>query len=231
MNAPFIPITYLPGPAPLETIVSAEALALHYNAQRIVDNANEKSAHILAELERKMAETRCEIRRIREQARQAGLSEAQEELDKLRADTIAQSVEWLVAEDELEYQIAKDLDAQLRALLAQALAAWLEERNAVDDVMQRVRQRLEKMADDELATLYVAPSVEEAARERFSATPRVRVKVDAALSEGQARLESRLTIIRFDLEGHCELILERLVRPCQESTCLIESTVRQPLVG
>ncbi|QLL13463.1 hypothetical protein [Pseudomonas chlororaphis] len=213
-----MPITYLPGPAPLETIVSAEALAHHYNAQRIVDSANEKSAQILAELERKMAATRGEIRRIREQARQAGLSEAQEELDRLRADTIAQSVEWLVAEDELERRIANDLDARLRTLLAQALATWLDERNAVDDVMQRVRQRLERMADDEFATLYVAPSVEHAVRERFSATPRVRVHIDAELSEGQARLESRLTIIRFDLEAHRDLILERLVRPCQEST-------------
>lgn len=212
MSVPFIPITRLPGPPPLEIVISADELAHYYTAQRIIANANEKSAHILAELEQQMAMTRSDLRRIREQARQTGLSEAKAELDSLRAETIAQAVEWLIAEDELERQIANNLDERIRSLLTQTLASWIDERNVVDDVMRRVKQSLEKMAGEELATLYVASEVEDVVREQLGTLPRVSICTDATLSEGQARLESRLILIRFDLDAHHHLILERLSR-------------------
>lgn len=210
MSKHFIQVTCLPGPPPLDIIITAEQLTHYYNAQTIVDNANRKSAHILADLEQKTARTHSDMRRIREQARQAGLSEAKEEIDRLRADTIAQTVEWLIEEDELECNVAKSLDLRLCALVTRALASWFSERNLVEDVMQRVRLSLEKMPDEDLATLYVPPEVNDAVREQLGTMPRVRIQTDASLTPGQARLESRLALIRFDLDAHHQLILERL---------------------
>lgn len=213
MNKHFFPIIYLPGPPPLGAFISAEELTHHYNAQRVITNANEKSALILAELEQKMASTRKDMRRVREQARQAGLGEAQEELDRLRKETIAQTVEWLITEDELERQIANHLDERIRALITQAMVSWLNERDVVNDLMQCVKQRLAQIADEELATLYIPPDTEDRVREHLSALPRVRIHTDVTLSAGQARLESRLAVVRFDLDAHCHLLLERLSRP------------------
>lgn len=216
MSERFIPIVYLPGPSPLDVVISADALSHYYSAQQIVASANEHSATILADLEQSIAIARDDVQSMREQARQAGMNEAKHDIEGLRQQTIADAVEWLIDEEQLERHIANNLDEWLRSLVTQAMAAWLDERNAVDDVMRRVKQSLESMADRELASIYVPTSTEAGIREEFSAMPRVRICTDPSLAAGQARLESRRLLIRFDLCAHRHLILDRLSRPRQE---------------
>ena len=216
MSEPFFPILYLPAPSPLDVVIGAEELRQYHSAQHIVASATERSASILAELEQKIATARDDVTSLREQARQAGVDEAKHELEKLRQQTIADAVEWLIAEDQLECHIANGLDEWLRGLLTQAMASWLDERNVVDDVMRRVRQSLESMADRELASIYVPAGTEATVLEALSAMPRVRICTDPMLTAGQARLESRMMLIRFDLCAHRQLILDRLSRPGQK---------------
>lgn len=206
----FIPLIYLPGPRPLDAVICADELAHYYTAQQIVAKANEHAAQVSADLEQRIATARDEIQAIREHARQAGMDDAEHALQRLREQTIADTVDWLIAEDQLERQIANGLDQWIRHLLTQATAAWLDERNGIDDLMRRVKQRLESMDDRELASLYVAPCVDAAVREALAAMPRVRIHTDATLSAGQARLESRLALIHLDLDAHRDLILQRL---------------------
>lgn len=213
MSERLIPILYLPGPPPLDVIIPADDLVHYYTAQQIVANAKDQAASILAELEEHIAAARDDVQNIREQARLAGMDQAKQQLDRLREQAIADAVEWLVAEDQLECHIANSLDEQLRSLLTQAMSAWLDERNVVDDLMRRVKQSLEAMAGQELASLYIPPGIDAALREELSAMPRVRIYTDATLTGGQARLESRLILIRLDLDSHRRLLLDRLSHP------------------
>jgi hypothetical protein len=102
MNTNFIALTYLPGPAPLDVCVSAKVLDAYYDTQRILDCAHKKSTRILRDAENSAQQALSAATGVREEAYQEGLRGAHEEIERLRADTISQTVEWLVAEDELE---------------------------------------------------------------------------------------------------------------------------------
>ncbi|KWC21386.1 EsaK [Burkholderia ubonensis] len=213
-----ISITYLPGPAPAESLIPAATLADYFDAASIVERAQAHAACVLEQARSTLADAERDARRLREDAHRQGLADAAAELTRAREDLIGETVQWLVDEADLEARIATDLDDRLRVLIASVVEPYLRDRDAVELLLAQVRTCI--AADQGASPLVLMVSA--ASAERVHAVlrdaPRVRVAVDAALRADEARLESPHAIVHFDPERHLDLLLSRLL-PSRLTTC------------
>ncbi len=206
-----ISITYLPGPAPIESLIPAATLAGYVGAASIVERAQAHAARVLDEARGTLADAERDARRLREDAQRQGLADAAAELARMRADLIGETVQWLVDEADLEAQIATHLDHRLRTLIASVVEPYLRNRDAVELLLAQVRTCI---AADQRASplvLQVGAASAERIRAALGDAPHVRVTVGAALRANEARLASPHAIVHFDPDQHLDLLLSRLL--------------------
>jgi hypothetical protein len=207
---PPISITYLPGPAPTDTLIPAATLAGHVDAASIVARAQAHAARLLDDARAALADAEHSAHRLREDAQRQGRADAAAELALARHALIAETVEWLVDEADLEAQIAARLDARLRDLIASVVEPYLRGRDAIEPLLEQVRAALAAGQGSAPLVLRVGTAHAERVRAAVQEVPRVRVAVDAALRATEARLESPHAIVHVDPGQHLDLLLSRL---------------------
>ncbi|WDD90572.1 EsaK (plasmid) [Burkholderia sp. FERM BP-3421] len=206
-----ISITYLPGPAPVESLIPAATLAGYVDAASIVERAQAHAARVLEAARSTLADAERDAHRLREDAHRQGLADAAAELAYARENLIGETVRWLVDEADLEAQIAMHLDDRLRVLVASVVEPYLRDRDAVELLLAQVRTCL---AGDQGASpleLQVSAASAERIRAALGDAPRVRVTVEAALRADEARLASPYAIVHFNPGLHLDLLLSRLL--------------------
>lgn len=214
-----IPITCLPGPVPPGPVISACELAHYFDASKVLMHANDEAACLVKQAQETLAEAEQDSVRIRDSARRQGIAEAESEIAAIRVTTVDQTVEWLIAERELEVAIAAHLDTRIRALLAQALEEFIGEQDGADLILRRLRKRIPQLIADEPFTIRVAPQQIPAIEQAFADQPHLRVTADEALRPGQAVLETRLVTLNLDLDVHLQSILSRIRYGQAETPC------------
>jgi flagellar biosynthesis/type III secretory pathway protein FliH len=208
-----VPITYLKGPVPPGPIIPASALAHYFDAASILELARRQAEGLLARADEQLANATRDATQIRTQARKQGLADANAQIEASRAAVIEETIQWCVAESSLETTIAARLDSQIRGVVAQALAEFAAEQDAVEPLMLRVRTRLRQCVEHRTITLRVAEHSLEAAHGACAAderTRRVHVVADRALKAAQAVIETPFVKIHLDLDLHLESVLTRL---------------------
>ncbi|KVX77016.1 hypothetical protein [Burkholderia ubonensis] len=205
-----ISITYLPGPAPSESLIPAATLSGYFDAASILEQAQSRAAALLDEATNQRAAAERDARQFCEDARQRWLSAATAELEQARQDLIGETIQWLADEADIEARIAENLDDRLRVLIASVVEPYLRERDAVELLLERVRTRIATEHGRQPLVLHVGTTSAERIRTALHDEPRVRVLADVTLGDSEARLESPHVIVRFNLEQHLSLLISRL---------------------
>lgn len=205
-----IPITCLPGPVPPGPLIPAGELARYFDASQVLMKANDEATCLFRQAQEALAEAEQDGVRIRERARRQGIAEAESKIAAIRVTTVDQTVDWLIAERELEVAIAGHLDTHIRALLAQALEEFIGELDGADLILRRLRKRIPQLIADEPFTIRVPPEQIQAVEQAFADQPHMRVTADEGLRPGQAVLETRLVTLNIDLDVHLQSIVSRL---------------------
>ncbi|KWN63603.1 hypothetical protein [Burkholderia ubonensis] len=223
MNDAIPEITYLPGPAPIGTHLTADELARHSDASLVIDAAQTKACKIIEEANDVLAAAHQEVMRIREVAYQQGIASAAAELERQRVVLIDETVQWLIDESTAEARIAQRLDAHIRTLIASVVKPYLGECDAVELLTQRVLTRLTSDLSSGIFSVYVAPVAVERIQVALCADRRARVLADPTLVDTQARLETPDAIVQFDLDQHLNALLLRLTTPSPETLAHAQS--------
>lgn len=212
-----IPIRYLFGNAPENTYIPATLVSQYFHASTLVELAQEEINDIRQQAAEIIKTAEHEALFIRTEARQQGIENAEIELATLRSDIIYQTVEWLVDEEELEIDLASQMESKLRKLLAQSLDEYIGEQDNIDILMQRVQKRIPDLWRDEPITLRIAPEAMDAAKNLITEAIPLRIVTDPSYQPTQALLETRLAVIDIDIALHLVDILSRL--KYTNSTC------------
>lgn len=210
MRELIIPIRYLPGAAPENTYIPAEQLTQYFNASTLMNQARKEADQLLRQADEIKEAAEHDAQAIRADACQQGIIDGQAELNTMRADLIYQTVEWLIHEEELEINLAAQLEVKLRALVAHALEEFIGEQDQTEIVMRRVKSRLPHIWADEPITLRIAPEATDRAELALADTARIRLIPDSSLRSTQAMLETRLAVIHIDLDCHLAAIVSRI---------------------
>lgn len=216
MSALNIPCLYLSGAAPLTAIIPAVELADYFNATSILLKAHEEAEAILQQARASLANAQHDAKQIRVKAHHQGIADAASELASLRTTLIDETLDWLVAETELETTIAQHLDTRLRALVGAVLEEFIGEQDATALIIRRVQQRLMHFLSDEAVTLRISTSSETKAKAIFSSYSQVHVIADTSLQDTQALLETHFFTLRVDLDLHLQSLLSRLRQGSRE---------------
>ncbi|MCU1748812.1 hypothetical protein [Pseudomonas sp. 6D_7.1_Bac1] len=216
MSALNIPCVYLSGATPHSAIIPAVELADYFNTTSMLVKAREEAEAIRQQARASLADAQRDAQQIRDEAHHQGLADAASELASLRTTLIDETLEWLVAETELETTIAQHLDTRLRVLVGAVLEEFIGEQDATELIIRRVQQRLMHFLSDEAITLRVSTSSETTAKDTFSSYSQVRVITDSALKNTQALLETHLFTLQIDLDLHLQSLLSRLRQASRE---------------
>lgn len=205
-----IPCISLQGTSTYALVIPAPELADYFSATSVLVQAQSEAANLQLQAEAELTSAREEAEKIRAHAHLKGLADAADELISLRETLIKETLEWHVAETQLESTIAKNLDTRLRSLVAQVLEEYLGDKNALELLTQRVQQRITSFLDKGNITLRVPSDSVSKFQESLLAYPQVRIIGAASLKNTQALLETHLFTLRLDLETHLESLLSRL---------------------
>lgn len=182
-----IPVLILPGPLRSGTVILAAELDDHSNVAVLREQA-------AAEL----AQARQDAQALRDVA----LRSAEREIEQLRCQAresaIAEAVQWLQQEQEMERLIASRLATRWRELTARVLKKLLSDSDQNELVLRRVECEVTQLLLQGRLTLYVEPAAFDTATRAYAATPELAVVADAELGVGQARLDNGLVRISLD---------------------------------
>ncbi|AOJ83906.1 hypothetical protein WS86_25180 [Burkholderia savannae] len=217
MNGLVPPIVSLPGPAPLDVHLPANALARYCDAAAVVAAARDEARALVDQARRELDAARQAAERVRDDAYREGAARAEAELECRRDTLIDDTVRWLIDAREAEARIAERIDARVRALVASVVEPYLGTHEPVALLAQRVRVRVRADAHGQAFRVFVSPANLPRARDALGHDPRVRIDADTALSDRAARFETPDAIVRFDLDRHLRLLLARLAGPTEET--------------
>ncbi|MBJ7263174.1 MAG: hypothetical protein JHC61_05295 [Burkholderiaceae bacterium] len=181
LNPLCIPVLILPGPMPPGTVISAAAL--------------DERSDIAALRERALHSAEQEIEQLRHQARDGAVAEA---------------VQWLCREHEMERIIAGQLATRWRGLTASVLKKLLSNSDQNEPMLRRVECEVAQLLPQGRLTLYVEPAALDTATRAYAATPELAIVADAELGPGQARLDNGLVRISLDERAYRDGLLEQL---------------------
>ncbi len=208
-----VPVIYLRGPLPPGPVIPAEQLALYFDAASIVSAARKEADAMIASANERLADATDDAQRIRAQAYEEGLADAQSRLEPLRAALVAETVQWCIDESALEAEIAARIDKHIGAVVADAVAEFVAEQDLRARLAQRVRERLNQCADHRTLTLRVAHETFDAASAACATdgSPfRLDVTADTSMTAGQAVIETPFVKICIDLGAHLRSVLAQL---------------------
>ncbi|WP_156876821.1 hypothetical protein [Paludibacterium yongneupense] len=206
MNPFAIPIAGLPAsPHPGPRIPAAELERL-LAAADVVAAARREAAEVQASARARIAEAENEAAAIIGRAEEEAAAIAQRAADA----AVAQAVNWLVAEQDIERSVARAMADRLR----RAAADWLAAAGCADEAGSALAERLARHMPGLLGrgalTLTVAPEQLGAMRAAFAADERVELKSDASLGLTEAWLDTPQLRLCFDLERQWQEVLRAL---------------------
>lgn len=210
MSAIIIPCFSLPGSMPHSVVIPATELAEYFNATSVLAHARVEAEAIQRQARECLTRAEEEALQIRTRTRDQGIAEVANERDTLRQTLIEETLDWHVAETELEAILAQHLDTRLRALVALVFEEFIGEQDGVELMVRRVQQRLLTLLTQGALTVRVSPECEDQAQRTFAAYPQVQVISTPSLKTTQALLETHLFTLCIDLDVHLQSLLSRL---------------------
>lgn len=205
-----IPIIYVSQPASTDWRIPAVELAHYFVAKEVMDEAQATAQAIEQAAQAYYQNTEQECENIRTLAYQEGLEQAKQALPELQRITINDTVEWLVAEQQLEHAIIQRLVPHLQHMLAQALQEYVGEQDSTDILLRRLQQRLPQMLAEQAGTLQVSVEQYPAVTHALAGYSGLRIEACAERPPGTALLTTPFAILSIDLDAHLQAILSRL---------------------
>ncbi|WP_175007351.1 hypothetical protein [Burkholderia lata] len=194
-----IPVLTLPGLLPSGTVISAAELAGRVDIERM-------RAQAAADL--------AQAREAADSLREAALHAAEEEVERLRQEArdtaVAEAVQWVHDECELEQRIAHQLAIRWRGLTASVLDRLLGTIDQNELLLRRVEQEVAELLPHGRLTLYMQPAALLAATRTYAERPEITLLGDEELGPGQARLDNGLVRISLDERAYRARLLRQL---------------------
>ena len=212
-----IPVRKLAVTAPCAGLIPASELADYLKAGDIIAKAQGRAAQLRRSAQKHLSSVVQQCADAREKARQEALAKVEQETPALRQQAVANTIQWLVAEHELESNIVQRLEPRLRSLMAQVTEEFFRQQDSTRLLMDRLRPALDRLLNEDAATLQVNPQQWEALHQSFAAYPSLRVQSCDHIAEGQAILITPLIYMSLDLEEQLDSRLSRLKHVSEEA--------------
>jgi len=211
-----VPVTQMSVTAPNGLLISACELAEFQVANDIISAAHAQAKEIenLAQQKADNLQQYCD--EAREEARQQGLRQVEEEAPVLRQQAVSHCIQWLVDTHDLEHSIVERLEARLRGILAQVFEEFYGQQNGARLLMARLQEHIETLLGEEAGTLHVNETQFDELRQAFVTHPQLRIKLDRQLEPGEALLNTPLVSMYLNLDEQLQSILSRLEQLSQE---------------
>ncbi|QGY32129.1 hypothetical protein [Pantoea cypripedii] len=205
-----IKVESLPLSAPAGLLIRANELAQYQEAQDIIQQAHEQAARIKQEAD----DLLCRIQQQRDEAceaaREEGLVQLKEEEANWRQQAVAETVQWLLDEHELECNVIRRLEPRLRSMMTQVFKQFYQQQDGSRLLMDRLRSAIDSLLTEDSATLHVCPAQWDTLQHAFAAWPGLKVKSNPELTIGQATLSSPMVTLQLDLEEQLNAMLSCL---------------------
>ncbi|OHX19158.1 type III secretion system stator protein SctL [Chromobacterium sphagni] len=211
MTPLLLPITKLPGSAPLGPIIPASDLADYVQAGEIIARAQAqaKQIHDAAESEAERLHELCE--QVLEAAWQNGLEKIAREVPGIRQQAVADAVEWLLDGRDLEHRIIERLEGRLRGILVDVFAECYGQQSEPQLLASLLRDRIGQLGDGVEGILYVCPEQHDEIRQTLGFCSRLRIEPDTSVVSGKALLQTPLVILSLDLDEQFNWAMNRLL--------------------
>lgn len=216
MSAITLPIISIDVPAPSGSRIAAAELANYCVANDIVEQAKHTADKLYQRAQTHLEQVEQMCLEERENARQEGLEQLQQEAPALRQQLTADVVSWFVDEQQLELELTARLENRLRELMVSVFSEFIADQNLTDLLVLRLKNRLDTINSEKTATLHVCPQQHNELVSAFADYPWLQVKNDEALLTGEALLTTPLFTVFINLEEQLAAILARLAAPSQE---------------
>lgn len=136
---------------------------------------------------------------------------------QLRQEIVAESLNWLVEQAELEKQLVVVLQERICQQVKLVIKAWSKKQNISENLISQITEQIGEATTKQSLVLSVSPEQADGLGKIFAEQMQIRLRSDFA--PWQAELSSSCMTLRFDLYEHLERLLETCV-PTMEKTHL-----------
>ncbi|MGC0154947.1 type III secretion system stator protein SctL [Chromobacterium vaccinii] len=205
------PIAKLPGNATFGPIIPADDLASYINGGEIVAQAQAQAKQILEAAEREAEQLHELCEQALEAAWQNGLEKVARETPALRQQAVADTVEWLLDQRDLEQAIIERLEGRLLGILVSVFEECYGRQSESRLLASLLRDRIGLLPGGEEGTLHVCPEQHEELRQALISCSWLRIEADADIASGKALLQTPLVILSLDLDEQFNWAISRLL--------------------
>ena len=205
-----LPFVTLPVQLAAQGWIAAETLAEPIAVNQALADARERLLELDGQAQLVMAAAEEAAARLKAEARDAVQREFDELRQQVRDDAIADAVQWLCKEAELESAIAARMTHRWRKLTARVLEELLGKSDQTELFLHHVERKVSSMLAGGRVQLHVALGVEGVTSKTFAHLTDVQVLPDESLTRGQAVLDNGLVRIHLDFPAHQSWLLEQL---------------------
>lgn len=210
MKALTIPVTRLSMAAPVGPVISAAQFTHYLEAQDIIEDAHEEAEDIINDAQSEADNIQQQCDEMRESARQEGIREIEHEALQIRQQIVADTIEWVVAEYEMERYIIERLEGRLRGIMVQVFEEFYGQQQGSGLLITRLREAMDQLVDDEKGILRVSHRQFDELSRAFVAYPQLRLESDQQLATGKAILTTPMVYLHLDLNEQLQSIISRL---------------------
>lgn len=205
-----IPVTRLSIGVPIGPVISAMQFANYLEAQDIIEDAHQAAEDIIncAQEEADNIQQQCD--EMREAAREEGVRQFADESLQIRQKIVADTVEWVVTEYEMERYIIERLEGGLRDVMVQVFEEFYRQQQGSGLLITRLREAIDQLENDERGVLRVSHMQFDELSRAFVAYPQLRLESDKQLAAGKAILTTPMVYLHLDLEEQLQSIISRL---------------------
>jgi len=197
-------------PEPSGAVVPASTIELLEQAQAVLERAQARALLIQQEAEQEAAQIRAAASELGAEEKAALIRQIQEET---RDQTVAQGLRWLLDEAQLETDILDRLEARVRNTMANVLREWLDGQDQLEQLVRQLAAQVRARAQQRPYKIRLYPAECEPVVTQLAQSPdlaEIHCIGDAALTPGQAIIETEFLRIEFDLIRHWAQILATL---------------------
>lgn len=128
---------------------------------------------------------------------------------QLRQEIVAESINWLVEQAELEKQLVMVLQERICQQVELVIKAWSQKQNISENLISQITEQVSQATTKQSLVLSVSPEQADELRKIFAEQMQIKIRSDFA--PWQAELSSSCMTLRFDLYEHLERLLETSV--------------------
>ena len=217
MKATLIPIIRLQVASPQKSIIPATELAECVMGSAELHTAQLEADALKHDAQALISDAQRAVETIQQQAYLDSQADAAEGVEAARTHVIEETLDWLVAEGQLELAIASRLEERIRILAAQALLEFSGKQDHTELLVRRLARKIPETIRHGQLQLRVSSSRLASVQAAFEGEPHIQVSTDDTLAEAHAVLENNLVRLQIDLDRHLNLLTERLKQPTQPS--------------